>query len=180
LSSPDAKISAFRKSETVVPSARPASTQGAYASSRTRGGMQWTRVASQDERHQRADGQGVWSWRPDAGVKSAIRSAGDGGKRARSPGEHVIGVKTIAQGRPDQFGEPAVTNSCAFYFRTRGCGCIGHPAFPAPSVYRGTVFWQSSGVSRRENAELCLMDTSAPRSAPSSPAKAGDPVFQRR
>ena len=28
----------------------PASTRGAYASSRTRGGMQWTRMASQDER----------------------------------------------------------------------------------------------------------------------------------
>jgi hypothetical protein len=33
-----------------------------------------------------ADGEIVWSWRPDAGVKSAIRSAGDGGKKARSPG----------------------------------------------------------------------------------------------
>jgi hypothetical protein len=33
-----------------------------------------------------ADGKIVWSCHPDAGVKSAIRSAGDGGKRARSPG----------------------------------------------------------------------------------------------
>ncbi len=43
-------------------------------------------------------------------------------------------VKTIAQGRPDDSGEPVVSNSCAFYFCTRGCGCIGHPAFPAPSL----------------------------------------------
>ena len=36
-----------------------------------------------------ADGQAVWSWRPDAGAKSAKMRphlAGDGGKRARSPG----------------------------------------------------------------------------------------------
>jgi len=31
-------------------------------------------------------GEDVWSWRPDAGVKSAATSAGDGGKKARSPG----------------------------------------------------------------------------------------------
>jgi hypothetical protein len=33
-----------------------------------------------------ADGKNVWSWHPDAGVKFAPRRAGDGGKRARSPG----------------------------------------------------------------------------------------------
>ena len=35
-----------------------------------------------------ADGEGVWSWRPDAGAKF-LRSKllrNDGGKRARSPG----------------------------------------------------------------------------------------------
>jgi len=32
-----------------------------------------------------ADGEAVWSWRPDAGVKLAERSASDGGKKARSP-----------------------------------------------------------------------------------------------
>ena len=34
----------------------------------------------------KADGEVVWSWRPDAGAKLAERSANDGGKRARSPG----------------------------------------------------------------------------------------------
>ena len=34
-----------------------------------------------------ADGEAVWSWRPDAGVKFAWNcSRGDGGKKARSPG----------------------------------------------------------------------------------------------
>ena len=34
-----------------------------------------------------ADGKGVWFWHPDAGVKSARRSAGDGGQQARSTGK---------------------------------------------------------------------------------------------
>ena len=33
-----------------------------------------------------ADGEVVWSWLPDAGVKFALRRADDGGKKARSPG----------------------------------------------------------------------------------------------
>ena len=33
-----------------------------------------------------ADGEAVWAWHPDAGVKSARRSAGDGGQQARSTG----------------------------------------------------------------------------------------------
>src|ERR1019366_1389397 len=33
-----------------------------------------------------ADGEDVWSWHPDAGVKLALRSADDGGQKARAPG----------------------------------------------------------------------------------------------
>ena len=33
-----------------------------------------------------ADGEVVWAWHPDAGVKFAFRSAGDGGKQARYAG----------------------------------------------------------------------------------------------
>ena len=43
---------------------------------------------AQDESKQPADGEVVWSWRRDAGVKF-VRSKllrGDGGKKARSPG----------------------------------------------------------------------------------------------
>jgi hypothetical protein len=38
----------------------------------------------------------------------------------------------------------------------RGCGRIGRPAFPAPSVRKAQKFWQTSGASRRENANFCL------------------------
>src|SRR6266404_4934343 len=37
--------------------------------------------------------------------------------------------------------------------RTRGCGCIGHPAFPAPSVCWANDFCKTSGASRREIAK---------------------------
>jgi hypothetical protein len=43
----------------------------------------------------------VWSWRPDAGVKSRRILRDDGGNKAGHRGEHEIGRKTIAQGRPD-------------------------------------------------------------------------------
>ena len=57
-------------------------------------------MVSRDERTE-ADGEGVWSWRPDAGVKLAkmIRRR----RWLTSPahrGEHGAAVNTIAQGRP--------------------------------------------------------------------------------
>jgi hypothetical protein len=45
-----------------------------------------------------------------------------------------------------------VTNSRVFFY-TRGCGRIGRPAFPAPSVRRGWDVKQNSGASRGEIAE---------------------------
>ncbi len=44
---------------------------------------------------------------------------------ARKPdprGEHEGNRKTIAQGMPDRFGGPVVTNSCAFYFAHEAAG----------------------------------------------------------
>jgi len=43
-------------------------------------------AVSLDERRSFADGEVVWSRRPDAGVKLRKFLRGDGGKRARSPG----------------------------------------------------------------------------------------------
>src|SRR5712672_2069418 len=70
-------------------------------------------------------------------------------------GEREVSRKTIAQGRPG-----LLRCTCGDYarvlclFRTRGYGCIGHPAFPAPSVLRGANgFCKTSGASRREIAE---------------------------
>jgi len=68
----------------------------------------------------------------------------DGGKRDGSPRRVRISRKAIAQGRP-------VVTACTCGSRARAnvlcaCspGCSGHPAFPAPSVFRG----------RRDQAKL--------------------------
>jgi hypothetical protein len=43
-------------------------------------------------------------------------------------------VKTIARGMPGDSGVTVVTTLvCFILFRTRGCGRIKRPAFPAPS-----------------------------------------------
>ena len=44
-------------------------------------------------------------------------------------------------------GATVVTTVCLLPMHT-GCGCSGHPAFPAPSVFRGTTFMQTSGAIR--------------------------------
>ena len=69
--------------------------------------------------------------------------------------------------------------SCAFYHYhcTRDRGCIGHPAFPTPSL-GGERFFNGSGAWRGEIVKVCLMHASAPHSQPSSPANAGDPVLR--
>src|SRR5689334_17982148 len=53
-------------------------------------------------------------------------------------------------------GKPVVTYSCAFCFRTRGCGCIGTRHSLRPLPFEGGSFVENSGASCREKAKLCL------------------------
>jgi hypothetical protein len=46
----------------------------------------------------------------------------DGDKRPDRRRERGISRKAIAQGMPDRFGGPVVTNSCAFYFAHEAAG----------------------------------------------------------
>src|SRR6266496_2448365 len=62
----------------------------------------------------RAYGEVVWFGRRGAGVKLAIGSAGDGGKRAVLRGEHEVNRKSLAQGRPECSRCPVC--SCAVLF----------------------------------------------------------------
>src|SRR6266516_6474366 len=48
-----------------------------------------------------AYGEVVWFGRRGAGVKRAMRSAGDGGNKAVLREEHEVSRKAIAQGRPE-------------------------------------------------------------------------------
>jgi hypothetical protein len=67
-----------------------------------------------------ADGEGVWSWRPDAGAKfsrEAIPAKVTGAKEPGPRGEREISRKTIAQGRPDDLATPVVLPRATFYAR---------------------------------------------------------------
>jgi hypothetical protein len=116
-------------------------------------GMRWTRWPRQTSDVD-ADGEVVWSWRPLAGVKSAsddpqmtvTKTSWTPGRARRKP------LKPIAQGMPVIRLSPVVTCLCASSLRTQGCGCrLKHPAFPAPSVFRGTVIQRSGRDARRGN-----------------------------
>ena len=57
----------------------------------------------------------------------------DGDKKARSPGRARNKLlKPSRAGMPGDPGATVVTNACVLLPYTRGCGCNGHPAFPAP------------------------------------------------
>ena len=91
--------------------------RGGSRSSRTCGGMRWTRSARKTNARD-AYGEVVWSWRRGAGVKF-LRSellGSNGGKRAVHRGEHEVSRKATAQGRPDASAEPVC--SCAFLLCT--------------------------------------------------------------
>ena len=64
-------------------------------------------------------------------------------------GEHEGNRKAIAQGMPVETGEPVED-----YRILCGHGCIGHPAFPAPSYFWGGTNLQNSGEGSRENEKL--------------------------
>ena len=70
------------------------------------------------------------------GLRQPI-SADDGGKQARSPGRaRRKPLKPLRAGMPGDPGGPVVNTRVLPTHCTRGCGCIGHPAFPTPSLGR--------------------------------------------
>jgi hypothetical protein len=74
------------------------------------------------------------------GYETPFNPRGDGGKKGtRHRGEREVNRKTIAWGMPDVSGASAVNTGAhtSLPQRAPGCGCIGHPAFPAPSVLKG-------------------------------------------
>ena len=90
--------------------------------------------------------------------------AGDGGKKARSPGRaRYKPLKPLRREGRDESGGPVVTTLvCLFHFRTRGCGCNGHPAFPAPSVSGRAVIHPLGRYSRCGKTEVCLLPRPVP------------------
>jgi hypothetical protein len=77
--------------------------------------MRWPLLAREMMRAS-ADGKGVWSWSPDAGIKPVERF--NRRRRLTSPvlrRERAISRKTVAQGVPSDFGVPVVTLRASFF-----------------------------------------------------------------
>src|SRR5438874_8335311 len=121
---------------------------------------------------QEAYGEVVWFGRRGAGVKRAIRSAGDGGKRAVLREEHEVSRKAIAQGRPECSSCPVC--SCAVLFAQIARGTAGAASTRSslrPLFRGGQTKLQTSGDQRREIANAYSVVVTR---------ESGDPVFQRR
>ena len=138
LSSPSRKnipLTPSGKSVTLICASHP--MRGGSRSSRTCGGMRWTRNAQGRTRMMRT----AKSCGPDAAVLASNCAGsflrGDGGKRAVHRGELEVSRKAPAQGRPGCSRWTCML-VCAFFVRncTRDRGCSAHPAFPAPSDWR--------------------------------------------
>jgi hypothetical protein len=148
--------------------------RGASRSSRTLragcGGRGSVRRVSAKTNDVVAYGEDAWSWRPDAGAKLAEAIPPVTGARKPGPrGERDISRKTIAWGMPDVSGASAVNTRVHTKTtkRTRGCGCIGHPAFPAPSYYfRGQDHASPGPIVPRECEAVSDALERAPISSP--------------
>src|SRR5216684_1641485 len=111
-------------------------------------------------------------------ARTSHTSADDGGKKARSPGRaRSKPLKPLRAGMPGDSGVLVVTRVLSTNAKcTRGCGCSGHPAFPTPSL--GAEDSSTARAHCAAGSRTCVMNTIAPRSEPSSSAKADDPVFR--
>ena len=94
-----------------------------------------------------ADGKAVWSWHPllvlnlrrqvgPTGLRHVVNPPMTVTRRIRSPGRaRYKPLKPLRAGMPGVFGGPRGDYARVLHlFRTRGCGCIEHPAFPTPSL----------------------------------------------
>ena len=77
-------------------------------------------------------------------------------RRLTSPtlrGEHGAAVKPLRRECRSDFGVPVLACVRLFLFCTQGSGCGVHPAFPAPSVFRGSdgLMHHPDAKSRRGN-----------------------------
>jgi hypothetical protein len=108
--------------------------------------MQWTRRRAQTNGAD-ADGEVVWSWRPDAGVKFAAEAIrwSDGGKKARSPGRaRRKPLKPLRAGMPGDPGATVVTTLVCYQTTAHeAAGALGTRHSPRP------LFWAKDSCTTR-------------------------------
>jgi hypothetical protein len=128
-------------------------------------GMRWTLLVLKTNAPA-ADGEVVWSGCLDAGINSrqcfALR--GDGGNKARSPERaRRKPLKPFAQERPERFGGPVVTCSCAFLLSHARLRVRRASGFSCALCFEG----HDSGIARAKHAAgmwRCVFSSPSPRS----------------
>jgi hypothetical protein len=128
--------------------------------------MRWTRELRLTCVAQ-AYGEVVWFGRRGAGVKLAIRSAGDGGKRAVLREEHEVSRKAIAQGRPECSRCPVC--SCAVLFAQiarETAGAASTRSSLRPLFSRRANEIANLGPNMPRDRETISTSLRAPRSSP--------------
>jgi hypothetical protein len=109
-------------------------------------------ASMQTDERMTADGEGVWSWHPWAGAKSAMMIAGDGhGHR----GERAESRKPLRrEGRVVRL-EPVVTMLVCFHLLHARLRVRPAPGFPCALCLRGTNHPQDSGeIAPRERRPM--------------------------
>ena len=135
-------------------SACPVPTRGAY---RDRHGR-WVRDAmdASDAVDESAALRTAKLCGPDAPMlASSLRVNNPQATVAKEPGhrgERRISRRTIAQGRPDCFGEPVATTLVRFLFAREAAGASRTRLSLRPLIFEER-FWINPGASRRGNAE---------------------------
>jgi hypothetical protein len=104
-----------------------------------------------------ADGKGVWSWRPDAGVKLA--EAIPPATVAKEPGhrgEHVYKpLKPLRREMPGVSGEPVVTTLVRYFtFAREAAGALGTRLSLRPLISQGQEFQAKLARIARRDREL--------------------------
>jgi hypothetical protein len=113
----------------------PPGKRGGSRSSRTRGGMRWTRGLANDERRPARTAKSCGPGAPTLALspRAARAAADDGGKKARSPGRaRRKPLKPLRREGRRCSGSPVVLPPCFLLHGAHGCN--QHPAFPAPSL----------------------------------------------
>ena len=152
------EISLSTRPKSVVYARRPAPSEGRFAIVTDVGrGMRWTRQRQKTNDVARGRRSRVVltprRWRQVGGGNSAD----DGGKQARSPGRARRNPLKPLRGECRAFsGVTVVTNARVYYTTRAAAGASGARHSLRPLNERAGSKWQSSGVSGREIAKVCL------------------------
>ena len=98
--------------------------------------------------------------RAQPGGQNHIREATVSNKPDRR-GEHGISRKAITQGMPDASAEPVCSCAHPLSHCVRDRGCSVHPAFPAPSCFRGQTPSRLGRIAPRDRGGMSFMKHNA-------------------